>query len=128
TPRHITERLQAEKVAVSPRTDDASFLRRASLDITGRIPTAAKAAAFLDNRDPAKRAKLIDELLASKDYGSHQADIWQALLLPRTSDNRRVQFPPMARWLEEQFNKSRPWDALVRDLLTASGKPDEDGA
>jgi hypothetical protein len=124
----VDERLRAEGVQPSPRADDAEFLRRVYLDLTGRIPTAEKAAAFLDDRDPGKRAKLIDELLASPDYGRHQADIWQALLLPRTSDNRRVQFPPMAAWLEEQFNRNRPWDALVRDLVTASGKQDENGA
>ena len=46
--------------------------------------TAEKAAAFLDSKEPNKRAKLIDELLASPAYGRHMADVWQALLLPRS--------------------------------------------
>src|SRR5262249_48168550 len=77
----IDQQLKSEKVDASPLADDAEFLRRAYLDITGKIPTAEKAAAFLDSKDADKRAKLIDELLESKDYGKHQADIWQALLL-----------------------------------------------
>jgi hypothetical protein len=126
----VDARLQAEKVRPSPRADDAEFLRRVYLDVTGRIPPAEKAAAFLADRDPNKRAKLIDELLASPEYGKHQADIWQALLLPRNSDNRRlIQFyPKMVSWLEEGFNGNKPWDRLVRDLVTASGAVDKNGA
>ena len=73
-----THASQAEKIAASDRADDAEFLRRAYLDIAGHIPSAEKAAAFLDSNDSGKRAKLIDELLASSDYGIHMADIWQA--------------------------------------------------
>ncbi len=127
--RHIDAaldaRLQSEKVAFSPLSDDAEFVRRVYLDITGHIPPADKALAFLEDRDPAKRAKLVDELLASSDYGKHQADIWQTLLLPRNSDNRGVRYDAMARWLEENFNANKPWDQLVKDILTASGEAEE---
>ena len=92
----IDQRLDAEKVKPSPRADDAEFLRRVYLDLTGDIPAADKAAAFLDSKDPDKRAKLIDELLASADYGKHMADIWQDLLVPRNSDNRRRPVRPAA--------------------------------
>ncbi|HEY7428923.1 MAG TPA: DUF1549 and DUF1553 domain-containing protein [Gemmataceae bacterium] len=130
--RHIDEaidgRLRADKVAPSPGCDDAEFVRRVYLDITSHIPSAEKAAAFLDSREPDKRAKLIDELLANTDYGKHQADIWQALLLPRTSDNRAVSFDKMTKWLEESFNKNTPWDQMVREVLTAEGDMDKNGA
>ncbi len=92
--KDIDQRLQAEKVTPSPQADDAEFLRRVYLDVTGHIPTAEKAAAFLDSKDPTKRAKLIDELLDSGDFGRHQADIC-ALLLPRNSDNRRLGLRPV---------------------------------
>jgi hypothetical protein len=128
--RAIDARLQAEKVRPSPRADDAEFLRRAYLDVTGRIPPAEKVSAFLADRGPDKRAKLIDELLDSPAYGKHQADVWQALLLPRNSDNRRVMqfYPGMVRWLEDGFNSNKPWDRLVHDLVTASGEADKNGA
>jgi hypothetical protein len=127
--RHIDEildaRIRAEQVHFSPQADDAEFLRRVYLDITGRIPPADKVLAFLEDRDRAKRAKLIDELLASPDYGKHQSDIWQALLLPRNSDNRAVRFDAMTKWLEDGFNANKPWDRLVREILTASGEAAE---
>jgi hypothetical protein len=124
----IDARLRADKVAAAPRCDDAEFVRRVYLDITGRIPSAEKVAAFLDSREPDKRAKLIDELLAGADYGKHQADIWQSLLLPRNSDNRFFSFDKMTTWLEENFNKNAPWDQIVRDILTAEGDMDKNGA
>jgi hypothetical protein len=130
--RHIDDaidaRLRADKIVPSPRCDDAEFVRRVYLDITGHIPSAEKAAAFLDSREPDKRAKLIDELLARADYGKHQADIWQALLLPRTSDNRFISFDKMTKWLEENFNKNTSWDQMVREVLTADGDTDKNGA
>jgi Protein of unknown function (DUF1549)/Protein of unknown function (DUF1553) len=124
----IGQRLQAERIKPSPLADDAEFLRRAYLDITGIIPSADKAAAFLDSKDPTKRAKLIDELLASPRFGQHMADIWKGYLLPRTSDNRQLQTEPLTRWLAESFNGDKPWDQLVTELITASGKQDEHGA
>jgi hypothetical protein len=124
----IDARLREEKVPVSPRADDAEFLRRVYLDVVGHVPPIDKAAAFLDSKDPNKRAKLIDELLASPEYGKHQADVWQSLLLPRNSDNRRIRFAPMIEWLGENFNANKPWDKMVRELITASGGQDKNGA
>ncbi len=125
----ILARLQAEQVDPSPRCSDEEFLRRVYLDITGKIPTSEKAVAFLDSKEPNKRAKLIDELLESKDYGRHMADIWQALLLPRDSDNRRLMtyYPHLVSWLDEKFNKNVPWNVMTREFLTASGDVDKNG-
>ncbi len=124
----VADRLKAEGVSPSPLASDAEFLRRVCLDVTGHIPSAEKAAAFLDDKDPNKRAKLIDELLASEDYGKHLADIWQTLVIPKNSDNRRLDAAPMGTWLEEQFNKNQPWNKMVHDLITASGAQDKNGA
>src|SRR4029077_13055847 len=104
------------------------FLRRAYLDITGAIPSPEKAAAFLDSTDPDKRAKLIDELLASPAFGRHMADIWQGLLVQADSNNRRVTFDALHGWLEKGFNENKAWDKLVTDLVTASGPQSENGA
>jgi hypothetical protein len=124
----VAQRLAAEKVKASPQADDAEFLRRVSLDLAGHIPSANKAAAFLDNKDPGKRAKLIDELLASDEYGKHMADVWKDLLVKRDSDNRLVPFDPLVEWLAKNFNENKPWDQVVRELLTAEGQQDENGA
>src|SRR5262245_52295193 len=74
-----------DKVPVSPQADDAEFCRRAHLDIIGRIPTAERAAAFLDNTEPDKRQKLIDELLARPEYGQFFGALWRDLVIPDTS-------------------------------------------
>jgi hypothetical protein len=124
----IDKRLAQDKITPSPLADDAEFMRRVYLDLVGHIPPADKAVAFLDSKDPQKRAKLIDELLASPEYGKHQADIWQALMLPRTSDNRNLNREPLTKWLEENFNANKPWDAMVTDIVTASGTSDKNGA
>jgi hypothetical protein len=127
--RAIQEQLDAEKVPVSGLASDAEFMRRLYLDIAGVIPPADKVAAFLDSKDPDKRAKLIDELLASPAYGKHMADIWQALLLPRTATPvRGLSREPMVKWLEEKFNANTSWDKMVSELLTASGPQDKNGA
>lgn len=126
--RGIADRLKSENVPASALADDAEFLRRASLDITGIIPTADRAVAFLDSKDPNKRALLIDELLASQKFGRHMADVWQGMLVPLNSDNRRLDPNPMGNWLAERFNRNQPWDKLVYDLITATGSQEDNGA
>ncbi|MFM7148955.1 MAG: DUF1549 and DUF1553 domain-containing protein [Gemmataceae bacterium] len=127
--RQIAVTLEAEQIEPSPRCTDEEFLRRAYLDITGVIPPADKTVAFLDSKDPEKRGKLIEELLESKAYGRHQADLWQAQLLPRSSDNRGfLQYiPNLVQWLEGKFNSNVGWDVIVREILTSSGAVDKPG-
>jgi hypothetical protein len=124
----INQKLAAETVPASPRADDAEFLRRAYLDLTGVIPPAGKVTAFLDSKEPDKRAKLIDELLASPAFGKHMADIWDKLLFHRATDNRAVKAEPLTQWLEKRFNVNEGWDRLVTELLTATGTQEENGA
>ncbi len=121
--------LKAEKTAASPLCTDEEFVRRVYLDLSGKIPTADQAVKFLDAKESNKRAKLIDELLASKEFGKHQSDIWATLLLPVNSDNRFfVQYyPNLKKWLEEQFDANTPWDKMVKTLMTASGAVDQAG-
>lgn len=124
----VNQKLEAEKVKASTQADDAEFLRRVYLDITGVIPAADKVAAFLDSKEPNKRAKLIDELLADSNYGRHQSDIWTLLMFPSESVNRRLQSGPLTKWLEKEFNSNTPWNKLVTGLVTASGTQEENGA
>src|SRR5262245_17990360 len=126
--REIDKVLSVDKLKPAGPSDDAEFLRRAYLDLTGVIPPADKAATFLDSKDPDKRARLIDELLASPNYGRHMADVWSWMMLPRNSDNRRLQHDPLVKWLEEKFNADTPWDRFVTDLLTSTGTQEENGA
>ncbi|MBA4065663.1 MAG: hypothetical protein C0501_18490 [Isosphaera sp.] len=119
--REVGSRLAAAKVPASPRADDAEFLRRASLDIAGRPPTAGRAAAFLDSKDPDKRAKLVDELLASPDYGRHLGERWVNVFYLATVNQRPHDPEPFKAWLAKALNDGRGWDAVTRDVLTATG-------
>src|SRR5262249_4848520 len=87
-----------------------------------------KPVAFLNSKSLKNRPTSTDDWRASPGYGKHQADVWQSLLLPRNSDNRRIQFTPMIKWLEANFNENKPWDQLVRELITATGEQDKNGA
>jgi hypothetical protein len=116
---HVDARLAADRVKASPRCDDAEFLRRVYLDIIGVIPPADKAAAFLDSKHADKRARLIDELLASPQYGLHFADLW--------CDRINVKDMPIYRepfidWMANSLNQGRGWDDIVLDLMTAEGQ------
>jgi Protein of unknown function (DUF1549)/Protein of unknown function (DUF1553) len=121
--REIDRRLAQVGIPASPAADDAEFLRRTYLDIAGHIPSAERAAAFLDSTEPDKRRKLIDELLGSQDFGHHLADIWRNRLAPRDPGNTKVagvdRFGP---WLAEQFNRNRGWNQIATELLTAEGE------
>lgn len=124
----IDRKLAQAKIPPSPPCDDAEFLRRVYLDLTGVIPTAEKTRAFLESTAPDKREKLIDELLADPNYGRRMADIWTAKLFPSDSANRFVQKEPFHAWLAEQFHKNTPWDKLVTQLVTATGTTDQNPA
>lgn len=127
--RAIQERLAEAKVTPAPPADDAVFLRRVYLDLAGVIPPADKAAAFLDSRQPDKRALLVEELLASTNYGRHMADIWQDLLLAEQDlQSSGLQLQPLAVWLAQGFNTNKPWDQQVTELLTSTGTQEQNGA
>ena len=100
--RAIDQELMASKARSAPQADDAEFCRRAYLDITGVIPTGEQTAAFLDSKEPHKRRKLIDELLASPSYGRHMGDVWQHLLLAqRDIFSRGLPSEPLANWFAD---------------------------
>ncbi len=124
----ILKKLKEEKVNPSAKSTDSEFHRRAYLDIIGRIPTSDETKAFLENTVANKREKLIDDLLANDGFGKHMADIWQALLLPKISDNRRVNSEPLVVWLEKHFNANTGWDQVTKELLTSTGSQDENGS
>lgn len=122
--RLIDARLAEAKIPASALADDAEFLRRASLDIRGRIPTPERVAAFLADTDPSKRAKVVDEFLADFEYGEHFGTIWYHRIVKPDDDNRFLISPKLQDWLADQFNKGRGWDQIVHDILLATGDRD----
>jgi Protein of unknown function (DUF1549)/Protein of unknown function (DUF1553) len=126
--RQIGLKLDGAQIKPSPTTTDAEFLRRVYLDITGVIPTAEQAAAFIGDKSADKRSKLIDSLLSNPNFGRRMADTWTMLMYPVDSDNRFVSKAPLHEWLQEKFNANMHWDAMAYELITATGDVDKNGA
>jgi hypothetical protein len=109
-------------ISPSPVTDDATFLRRVTLDIGGRLPTEAEASAFLANKSPDKRDQWIDELLQGTDYADFFAAKWTAVLKNRRDDASDIlsNFAFHA-WVRDSLLANKPYDQFVRELLAATG-------
>jgi hypothetical protein len=99
---------------------DAEFLRRVTLDLTGTIPTAAQARAFLQDTSPSKRQAQIDRLLASPEHARYLAAVFDVQLMERRPDKH----VPRAAWLEflrTAVAANKPWDELTREILSSDG-------
>ncbi len=109
-------------VPPSPVCDDATFLRRVSLDIAGRLPTEEEAIAFFSSTDVDKRDQVIDTLLRSPEYADYFANKWTALLKNRRDDvsDTTSNFAFHA-WVRDSMLSNKPYDQLVRELLAATG-------
>lgn len=102
--------------------DDATFLRRVSLDIAGRLPTAEETDAFLVSDDPKKRERLVDELLRSPQYADYFANKWTALLKNRRDEASDITSNfAFHAWIRDSLLSNVPYDQLVRELLAATG-------
>lgn len=120
--RQIDHRLQQAGIPASPVADDSVFLRRAYLDITGRVPTLEQTKAFLDSKAPDKRARLIDQLLASPNFGDHFANKWRDLAIYEEIHRFQTKYiEPYRDWLAAEFNANRGWNRMAWSQITAAG-------
>ncbi len=115
-------KLQALGIPPSPVCDDATFLRRAYLDITGTLPTAVEVRAFLAYGDPTKRDKLVDRLVDSPEYADFFANKWAAILRNRNINaNYTTGTYAFHAWIRDSLNRDLPYDEFVRTIIAASG-------
>jgi hypothetical protein len=121
--RLVYSKLQKMKILPSELSSDAEFIRRVSLDLTGLPPNSDRVRAFLADPTPTreKRAKLIDELLASQDYIEFWANKW-ADLLQCSADNLGIKSVWQYRnWIRDSIAQNKPYDQFVREILLAKG-------
>ena len=116
----IFSKMEQDGVPHAPTASDGEFLRRATLDLTGRIPPPNQVRAFRANPDPAKRDKLIDGLIGTEAW----VDKWSYAFLDLFRANGK-----MGRgqylfhyWLKENLRSDRPYDETAREIITASAK------
>ncbi|MGE3821064.1 MAG: DUF1549 and DUF1553 domain-containing protein [Isosphaeraceae bacterium] len=107
---------------------DPEFLRRAYLDLLGRIPNLAETQAFLGSKGTEKRRKLVEHLMNQPDFARNFANVWSALLIGRQRPRREVDRDALNAWLRRQFLDGTPWDRVVYELVTAKGSNKENGA
>jgi len=124
----LEEVWKAEGVKPPRPASDEEFLRRAYLDIIGRIPNIQEAQAFLATKEADKRGKLVEFLLNHVDYQKNFATVWTNLLIGRGNQGREVDRMALNGWLRKQFAADRPWNDIVYDLVTATGSNRENGA
>lgn len=115
--QHIQKAL---KEAPAAQSSDAEFLRRIYLSLTGVVPSADEARAFLAEKAPDKRARLVDQLLASEGYARHMTNLFDALLMDRRAD-KHVKRPEWRTFLQTSFAANKPYDQFVREILSADG-------
>ena len=122
---HVMAKLGEVHLPPSPRCDDATFLRRASLDLTGTLPEPEAVLAFLADPSPSKREALVDRLLAGPEFVDCWAQYWGELLQNRRERDGDKRGPKgvrgFAHWIREQVEANRPWDEVARAVLTARG-------
>ena len=120
---HAYAKLKVLGLPPSGRSDDTTFLRRVTIDVTGRLPTGAEARAFLADGSADKRDRLIDRLLAGEAYAEWFAAKWSAVLRNKrereTFERGNYLFH---EWLKDGLAANKPYDRMVRELLTATGE------
>ncbi|MFM7097552.1 MAG: DUF1549 domain-containing protein [Gemmataceae bacterium] len=104
----------------APLCSDLEFIRRVTLDLTGTIPTAEQARAFMKNTSPDKRAELVDALLKSPAHAWYFAMVLDVTWMERRADKH----VPAANWkqyLRDSLLANKPYDVLVKEILSADG-------
>lgn len=118
----VDERLEREAVEPAAPASDDEFLRRASLDLSGVIPSASRAREYLLSDDPAKRETLVEELLRSPRFATHQADLWSARMLADPNSLEAIaDREELRRWFRTKFRENYRYDRLVAEFVSASG-------
>ncbi|MCO6453970.1 MAG: DUF1549 domain-containing protein [Pirellulaceae bacterium] len=124
----VWAKLQSLGITPSPAADDARFLRRAHLDIIGRLPTPDEVRGFLADPAANKREQLVDRLLDRPEYADHWANKWADLLRPNPYRVGIKAVLNYDHWIRDSFRRNQPYDQFVRELVTAEGSTWRNGA
>ena len=120
--RLVLKELLANKIEPAPLTTDEQFIRRVTLDLTGELPNTADITAFLADKDPQKRAKLIDKLLDTDKFARYWSRYWRDVIAARVVDRRNlIAARSFEEWLFEQLKSNKSWSEITRTMLTAEG-------
>lgn len=117
----ILELLSTLRLPVSPAADDATFLRRVTLDLTGRLPAPDMGTTFLADSGKNKRERLVDALLASDEFNEYWTLQLAKLLRIRSEGDDRQGALVYHQWLSDQIREGVGYDQVARTVIMATG-------
>lgn len=126
--QEIERSWRAAGVEPAPLSGDHEFLRRVTLDLTGRVPRVGEVEAFVADTSADRRARVVDRLLASDDYAARWADVYLDVLIGREARFRPRLAAPSERYFEDAFRRNKPMDQLAAELIAATGQLADNGA
>ena len=124
----VIEKLRELNLPPSPRCSEEEFIRRAFIDAIGVLPNPAETVAFLNDKSSTKRDTLIESLLKRPEFIDYWTYKWSDLLLVNSNKLPVNQMWAYYQWIRHNVEQNTPWDAMVRDLVTATGSTLENGA
>ncbi len=123
----VYSKLAALHLTPSQTAGDLEFLRRITLDLTGALPTSAEARAFVADKDPRKREKIVDVLMARPDFTDFWTYKWSDLLRVNRGTLKDKGMWAYYSYIHDSVRDNKPWDKMAREVLTARGNTFLDG-
>jgi len=122
--------LASADIQPAPSVDDATFLRRAALDLTGMVPMPEQIAEFEKSDAPDKRSLAIRKMIESPQFAANLAKYWRDVIRYRATETQPRRFQPIAleEYFRDKFAANTPWDEIARELITATGPIDQNPA
>lgn len=118
-------RLKQLGIPPAPLCNDLTFIRRATIDITGRFPTSDEIAQFQADTSPTKRDGLVNRLVDSPGYADYFANKWASVLRNKRRNGNDIAYTyRFHRWIRSALSENMPYDQFVRGVLTATGDPE----
>jgi hypothetical protein len=122
------DQLAALRLRPADRCDDNTFLRRATLDTIGRLPTQQERDTYYQQSESTRRDWLIQTLLSSEDFVDYWTYRWCDILMINGTRLRPIAVKSYYQWVRDAVRQNMPWDVMVRELLTSTGRTDQHGA
>lgn len=129
TDQHLFAQWRKLGIIPSPPVNDATFIRRATIDVCGTLPTSDEVTEYIAETRSDKRAKLIDRLLERPEYASYFSLKWADILQNRgagySTGKQRAGTTLFSGWIRDSLESNKPFDQFVTEILTATGNQNE---
>ena len=130
--RHLVAQWAQLGSIPSAQTDDATFIRRATIDICGTLPTPAETSEYVSSPRPDKKSQLIDRLLERPEYATYFSQKWSDILRNRgqgySTSHQRPATTLFAAWIRDSIAANKPYDRFATEILTATGSQERNPA